>query len=64
MRQHAYRELFKYKIPDEDIHEIRECLNYNYSVGNDRFKQQIERALGREVGHNQRGRLKAVEQFG
>jgi putative transposase len=64
VRQHSYRELFKYQIPDEEIHEIRECLNYNYPLGDDRFKQQIEKALGREVGHNQRGRPKEVEQFG
>lgn len=56
VRQHAYRELFKYQIPDEKIHEIRECLNYNYPLGNDRFKQQIEKSLEREVGRNQRGR--------
>ena len=55
-RQHAYRELFKYQLLQEDIHQIRESLNFNYPLGNERFKQQIEKALGRAVGHNQRGR--------
>jgi putative transposase len=55
-RQFAYRELFKYQIPEADIHEIRECLTYNHPVGNDRFKEQIETALGRTVGERRRGR--------
>ena len=55
-RQFVYREFFKLQIPDEDIHKIRECLVYNYPLGDSRFKLQIENALGRVIGYNQRGR--------
>jgi putative transposase len=55
-RQFGYRELFKYQVPQAAIHEIRECLTYNHPLGNDRFKEQIEKALGRSVGERKRGR--------
>jgi putative transposase len=55
-RQHAYRELFKHQIPEAQIHEIRERLAYNFPLGNDRFRDEIETALGRRVGERKRGR--------
>lgn len=55
-RQHAYRELFKHQLPEAQIHEIRECLAYNFPLGNDRFRDEIEAALGRRVGERKRGR--------
>jgi putative transposase len=63
-RQCAYRDLLKLQIPDEDIHKIKKCLDYNYPLGNDRFKQEIETALGRAVGHNQRGRPNGTPKIG
>jgi putative transposase len=60
-RQFGYRELFKHQVAQADIHEIRECLTYNYPLGNDRFKEQVEKTLGRSVGNgNVGGRLIAV----
>lgn len=56
IKQFAYRELFKTQIPEEDLHAIKESMKYNYPLGNERFKEQVEFALGRAVGHNQRGR--------
>jgi len=55
-RQHAYRELFRFQILDADIHQIRESMNCNYPLGNDRFRIEIEAALGRRVGQIRRGR--------
>jgi len=55
-RQCVYRSLFTTQIPDEDVHKIRKCLSYNYPLGNTRFKEQIEKALGRQVGYRKRGR--------
>ena len=49
-RQHAYRELFKYQITDEEIHEIKACLNYTYSLAAERFKKQILKALDSTEG--------------
>ena len=57
-RQLAYRELFRYSLSDNDIHAIRESLAYNHPLGNDRFREQVESALGRKVGEKQRGRPK------
>jgi len=47
-RQHAYRELFKTQIREEDVHVIHESLNYNFPLGNERFNIQVEQALGRQ----------------
>ena len=55
-KQFAYRELFKTQIPEEDLHTIRKSLKYNFPLGNERFKEQIELALGRAVGQSCRGR--------
>jgi putative transposase len=55
-RQRAYRELFRDAIPDSAIHDIRESLSFCYPLGNDRFRVQIEAALGRRVGEKRRGR--------
>ena len=63
-RQFVYRELFKTQITDEDIHEIEESLEYSYSLGNERFRVQIETALGRKVGQKQRGRPKMIIEVG
>jgi putative transposase len=57
-RQFAYRELFRHRLSEKDIHTIRESLAYNYPLGNDRFREQVETALGRKVGEKQRGRPK------
>jgi putative transposase len=56
VRQHAYRELFKQRLPEIQIHDIREYLAYNFPLGNDRFREEIETALGRPVGERKRGR--------
>ncbi len=64
IRQHAYRELFRMQIPDEDIHVINESLDYNYPLGNERFREQIERGLGRAVGQRKRGRPSGLAKTG
>lgn len=55
-RQRVYRELFRHRLPEERLHDIRECLAYNFPLGNDRFRESIEAALGRRVGERKRGR--------
>ena len=57
-RQVAYRALFQARLPEVDIHQIRNCLDYNHPLGNDRFRQYIESALGRSIGYKARGRPK------
>jgi putative transposase len=63
VRQQAYRELFRYQIPDTQLHDIGECLAYNFPLGNDRFRDEIESALGRPVGERKRGRPVGRNEF-
>jgi len=55
-RQLRYRELFANRLSRELVHEIRTALIFSMPLGNDRFRQQIERALGRSIGQAKRGR--------
>ena len=55
-RQFAYRELFRRHLPEMDVHAIRDSLAYIYPLGNDRFRKEVEAALGRRVGEKKRGR--------
>jgi hypothetical protein len=51
-----YRELFKSHIDVNDIHLIRKATNYSQPVGYDRFKQEIEKKYGIELGQVRLGR--------
>ena len=55
-RQSCYRELFSSHLSKKLVHEIRTALYFSMPLGNDRFRQQIERALGRSIGQAKRGR--------
>jgi len=55
-RESRYRELFASQLSKEQLHEIRTALDFSMPLGNDRFREQIERALGRSVGQAKRGR--------
>ncbi|OGS95695.1 MAG: hypothetical protein A3G79_02115 [Gallionellales bacterium RIFCSPLOWO2_12_FULL_57_18] len=48
-RQAAYRQLFKHRIPESSIAEIRAATNKAWVLGNDRFKQRIQEKLDRRV---------------
>ena len=55
-RCHAYRELFRFEIPDEDIHLIERASHFCHPVGGDRFRKQIEQRYGINLGQAGRGR--------
>ena len=55
-RGHAYRELFRTQLGEEDLHLIRKAAHYCQPVGNDRFREQIERKYGLHLGQMERGR--------
>jgi putative transposase len=61
-RQYAYRCLFDNQLDKEDIHQIRQAAQFSMPLGNERFKQQIEAALGREIGQARRGRPSIKEE--
>jgi putative transposase len=52
----AYRELFRAHLDGQEIHLIRRAIYYCQPVGDDRFRQQIERRYGVRLGQMRRGR--------
>jgi putative transposase len=52
----AYRSLFRRQMDDQDLHAIREAIQFSVPSGNGRFKQQLESALCRSTGYAKRGR--------
>ena len=55
-RQYAYRELFNKTLSEQETHKIRSSFHYNYPLGNQQFKEQIETILNRRIGYAKRGR--------
>ncbi len=62
-RQAAYRQLFKSHIPENSLNEIRDATNKAWVLGNDRFKQRIQKQLERRVEPNARGGDRKSENF-
>ena len=56
IRQAAYRGLFSTLINSDELELIRASLHSGTPLGNDRFKEKIESALGCTVGFSKRGR--------
>ncbi|MDJ0780118.1 MAG: transposase [Gammaproteobacteria bacterium] len=52
----AYRELFRQRLSDSDIHAIEKANHYCQPVGDSRFRQGIERKYGIKLGQSARGR--------
>jgi putative transposase len=57
-RRQAYRRLFRDSLSDEILTRVRDTTNACLVLGDDRFKNQIEKVLGRSVRHGRRGRPK------
>ncbi len=55
-RCHAYRELFRDRLTDEDIHQIELANRFCQPFGDERFRRQIERKYGIKLGQSARGR--------
>ena len=62
-RQAAYRQLFKSHIPEGVVTDIREATNKAWVLGDDRFKQRIQKQLERRVEPKSRGGDRKSEQF-
>ena len=62
-RQAVYRQLFKHRIPENSIDEIREAKNKVWVLGDDRFKQRVQKQLERRVEPNARGGDRKPETF-
>jgi hypothetical protein len=55
-RRADYRALFRAHLDDEALDDIRKASNRSLPLGSDRFREQVEAALGRRVGLRMRGR--------
>jgi putative transposase len=55
-RQSCYRELFAIQLEKGQVRAIETALDFSMPLGNDRFRQKIEHALGRSIGQARRGR--------
>ena len=62
-RQAAYRQLFKHRIPESSIEEIRQATNKAWVLGTDRFKQRIQKQLERRVEPSAKGGDRKSEKF-
>jgi putative transposase len=60
-RQAAYRELFRHELDCEVISDIRLALERGNPLGNQRFREAIERALGRACIARPRGRPRSTD---
>lgn len=56
VRVRAYREFFRQHLDPSVVDEIRTATQGNYALGSDRFKQQVEAALGRRAVRGVAGR--------
>ena len=54
-RQAAYRQLFRARIADETLDEIREATNKAWVLGGDRFKRKLALQLDRRIAPTARG---------
>ncbi len=55
-RQSAYRQLFRAAIAKSDLDALREATNKGWVLGNDHFREKIERLSGRRSIPKHRGR--------
>ena len=57
-RQISYRGLFDAKITEDELDRFRAVLQSGTPLGNDRFKAEVEAALGMKTGYDRPGRPK------
>jgi len=55
-RQRSYRDMFRSELSTTVIDQLRTATNSNYALGSEKFKTEIEEALGRRVGPGKPGR--------
>jgi len=55
-RKYCYRCLFQHQLDTQDVHAIREAIQFSTPLGTNYFKRQIESALGRSTGYARLGR--------
>ena len=54
----AYKAMFSAHVDEKDILDIRKAVQTGTPLGNDYFREKIEKKLGQKVGYDRRGRPK------
>jgi putative transposase len=62
-RTAAYRQLFRARIAEQTLEDIRAATNRAWVLGNDRFKERIEKQLDRRVAPASKGGDRKSEVF-
>ena len=62
-RQAAYQQLFKNRLSENGLAEIREATNKAWVLGNERFKRRIQKQLERRVEPSAKGGDRKSEKF-
>ena len=62
-RQKNYRQLFRSQFSEKTLVEIREATNKAWVLGNDRFKNRIEKLTSRQAKPKARGGDRRSEEF-
>lgn len=60
-RMANYKELFKAQVDPEALNEIRAAWHTGTPLGNDYFREKVEKKLGCKVGQARRGRPRKAE---
>ena len=60
-REDAYRALFRYHLEDEQVHAIRAALSHELVLGEEDFKDKVQRMLKRQVRPGKPGRPRSSE---
>ena len=55
-RQLAYQALFAQALEEQTLNDLRCATNASMPIGSTRFKNEIEAAIGRQLGRSKRGR--------
>lgn len=63
-RQQAYRELFRHRMDNDLLHEIRDALNHELVLGRSYFKDKIEVMTQRQTRMGISGRPRVEEEGG
>ena len=54
-RQKAYRQLFRHRIPEKTLEEIREATNKAWVLGKGHFREKVEKLMDRQSSPKPRG---------
>lgn len=62
-RQAAYRALFRHRLAERTLEQLREATNKAWVLGNDQFRERIESQLNRRCSPKARGGDRKSESF-